>query len=345
VLKSGTALAALGAVGSLSGCFGLFGNDDGSVIDQNSRARQIPSASGALLSVDFEAVRNDDGLVAGADAVLERRHERDESMPRSVAAALDALDERYMLDPRKMHRTTAFVGEEIYTVFGNEPAETPFWGVLGETDWESDRMVRSFREVSRTETTERTYSGVSLYDNGREVVAPLGDGRVVLGSDAAVRATIDIDQGEGSGVGGQLRRAFDGTNGEYARFGSALDMRALGERLFGSQVADALPLASIQWIGTAAFRDGSQRGLRIRSKLGSATDAEQLATTAESFVALARGQGISGALAPYERLIQDIEATSNGKRMTAAYRASPAEFNEQAGNAIADLLVRLTSPT
>lgn len=344
VLKSGTALATLGVVGSLSGCFGLFESED-SVRDQNSPARQIPSEAGALLSVNFDSIRTDDGLISGANTVLERKHEQDDSLPASVSAALDGIEERYMLDPRAMNRTIGFVGSDIHTAFGDSPPENPFWGVLGYTDWESAAMVTSFKEVSRREVTESTYSGVTVYDNELEKMAALGDGRVVIGSEPAVRAIIDIDQGDTTGIDGQLRRAFDGTSGEYARFASSLDMRALGEQQFGSQVADALPLASIRSIAASVFRDGSERGLRVRAKLSSATDAEQLATTAESFVALARGQGVSTPLLrSYETAIENMETSSTGKKMTLRYRTSPGEFNGQAGQAIADLLAGLAPP-
>lgn len=335
-------LAALGAAASLGGCFGLLGGS-GSRIDPDSPARDVPGAAGALLAVDFGAILADDEILDGADAALARRRDESGEGPASVTGALDRLEERYRLDPRKMERGVAFVGEEFDAALSGTPAAAPYWGVLGYTDWRREDMVTSFRDVSLGTVTERTHGGTTAYDNGKEWMAPLGDGRVALGSRRAVRDAIDVAEGSAEGATGELRRAFDATAGEYARFALDVDFEALVERRVGEQLADAFPFGSIRYVSGAAFSEGDRRGFDVTAALGSAGDADQLASAVDTFVSITREQGLGGSfLRRYEPTIRNIDAATDGKTVTATYRADADGFGRQAGEAVADLLVAIT---
>ncbi len=340
VLRSAGGLAGLTAASSLSGCLGLFGNSGSSVIDENSPATDIPQRAGALLHVDFEAILDADGILSSTNAALNASSSRVIDPPGSVIDATDRLEGTYGLDPREMNRATAFVGEDIATTPTAADTTTPYWGVLGESDWGDDAMRESFRNAAPSRVTESTYKGQTIQEIGAETLSVIGDGTVVLGSKTAVQDTLDVANGEGNGVSGELRRIFDSADGEYAQFGINLDMGALASATLGSRAVDAIPFTSMQHIYGSLFDDGDEQGLRVVTKMGSATKAEQLAAQVDSFVGIARAQGIEGPLlGHYESTIREIETESDGKTMTTTYRAPQSGFDRLAGKLLADLLV------
>jgi hypothetical protein len=337
LLKTTGGVAGLSVAGGLSGCLGLFGGSGGGSIDEDSTAKDVPNRAGALCHVDFAALLQADELLTATDDALA---ERDTAAPDSVEAALDRLEETYNLDPRGMNGATAFVGEDIVSTPDGVTPRPAYWGVVGYTDWEPAAMRESFRNAAPSRVTESTYDGNTVLQIGGETLSVLGEDKVVFGTRPAVEETIDVAAGNASGVTGELRRAFDTASGGYAQFGVNLDMVALGTQLLGSQAVDAIPFSSIQHSYGSLFDDGSERGVRLVVKLGSATKAEQLAAQIDSFVGIAKAQGVnSRLLSRYEPAIQGIETTTDGKILTATYRVSKASFDDVAAQLLADFLL------
>ena len=338
VLRSG-GLAGLGVAGGLSGCLGLFGAGGGAGVDPNSVARDVPGRAGALLHVDVETLLSADDLRTAANAVLAARAVRREGAPGDVDTALGNLQRTYNLDPRKLHRATGFVGSSLPETPTESTSHSPYWGVRGYSDWTASAMYASFRDAAPNRVTESTHADTTVLTIGDESLAAFDDGGVILGSREAVEETIDVAQGRQDGLTGDLRRAFDAASGTYGEFALDLDMAAVASRVLGERAVDAIPVASIRHMYGSMFDDGGDRGVRVVTKLGSATDAEQLAAQVDSFVGIARAQGVDGLLGPFENVVKGVETSTDGKVMTATYRASTGEFNEAAGRLVADFLL------
>lgn len=319
---AGVVVGVTSGVGT-SGCLGLFGADGQSTVDENSPAENIPDRAGVLFHVDFERLLSTDGPLTG------------------IGQTRAGLRETYGLDPRKMRRATAFAGRDIATTIGESTNEA-YWGVFGETDWRPEATYDSFRTVAPGRVTESTYDGNRILRIGGDSISVLDGGTVVLGSPTAVKETIDVVTGDAGGVTGTLRRAFDGANGEYARFGADFDMVPLASRVLGSRAVDAIPVANVRYAYGGLFDDGDERGFRIVVRLDSATKAEQLSAQVDSFVAIARAQGLDNTpLAGYERVVQALETDTDGKTMTTTYRVPTGEFDGVVGRVLTDLLLDL----
>ncbi|MFC7134998.1 MULTISPECIES: hypothetical protein [Salinibaculum] len=338
VLRATGGLAGLGTAASIAGC-GIFGGSGTEGSDADSPAADVPDRAGALLSVDFQALRETESFVDAANAELGERGGANSQVPPSVTAALDGLAGVYDLDPRQLNRALAFVGRGAVET----PTETPsppYWGVVGDTDWGREEMLRSFRNAAPARVREATHAGTTVLGIGPEHLAVLGDGKVVLGSETAVRDGVDVANGTEGGVGGRLRSAFDAASGQYVRFGVDLDMAAVAARVLGQQAVDAVPFSAIRYVRGSVFEDGDRRGLRVVTKLGSAGKAEQLSAQVDSFVGIARAQGLDRpALQPYEGVIRGLETTTDGKLMRATYRADDGEFAAVVGHVLASFLV------
>lgn len=341
LLRETGTLAGLGVVGSLSGCLGLFGDSESG---DDSPAKDVPSRAGALLHGDFQRLFTAEGVLTSADEALAKR-ERPAGTPDSVEGMLEWLRETYSLDPRQLNRATAFVGRDVVESETLGRAMPEYWGVIGYTDWGDDAMRTSFRNAAPERVTESTHDGATVLEIGAESLSVLGDGVVVLGSKPAVEDTIDVFDGSGATVTDSLRRAFDASAGEFARFAADVDAAALATRTLGAQVTEVIPAESIGRVHGSVFDDGEGRGVRVIVGLGSATDAEQLAAQIDSFVGLVRAQGFdSPPLDRYERLLGGVETTTDGKQLTATYRAPPEMFDDVAGQALADSLLRIVQP-
>jgi len=343
VLRAG-GLASLGVAGGLSGCLGLFGGGGGGGVDPNSVAKDVPGRAGALGHVDFETLLSADDLRTAANVVLAAGATRREGAPGDVDTALGELQRTYNLDPRKLHRATGFVGHSIVATSTESASDSPYWGVRGYSDWTPSATYASFRDVAPSRVTESTHAGTTVLTIGTESLAAFDDGGVVLGSRQAVEDAIDVAEGRQDGLTGDLRRAFDAASGTYGEFALDLDMATVAARVLGERAVDAIPVASIQHMYGSMFDDGSERGVRVVTKLGSATDAEQLAAQVDSFVGIARAQGVDGLLGPYENVISGVETSTDGKVMTATYRASTGAFNEAAGRLVANFLLGIRPP-
>ncbi len=288
VLKTGAAVASVGVLGSLSGCSSLL-ESDSETADGESGAdgasADIPARSNIVMSMSFDAVLEDQAVRSAVNSALSEQASGDSMVPTSVSEALGMVEEEAGVDPRNLNDIVLFGESE------NEDGEdSDYVGWLAYTDWsqaELTGLIEESRSDNDTVTTEE-YGGTTVYvndgmDDTTERVAVLGDGTVVLGRAGATEDVVDIRNGDGEAISGDIRSAWDAASGDYARI--AMDITP--EDLPDGQAEVAAPtVRNIEYVYGSVYADGDKRGVQFNLETGSEQDAQDVKTFIDGQMAL-----------------------------------------------------------
>lgn len=318
LLESSVALA---ATATLAGCGGLLGTDP----ETAGRVESVPAGTGFVTHVDTADVLADDTLRRAIDAQLENRDGID-----SVAGALDRVETGTGLDPRGVSEVLAF------RAGGRETAVTVLW-----TDW-TDGEVRDAIEsetgVQAEGDRDRTIFGVQS-----GWIAVVEEGVYAVGRPDGVRNFLDLWDGEGESVAGDVRDGYLEAEDGYVRFGFLVDEERL-DSIPGSAVYESL-VEDIRYGYGAVLVEADQFLVRVEFEATDATAAEDLGNILEAGVVLQQeleesvGQGpVADAVAT---VIDAVEVTVDGELATVAYREPVAD----AAALVVPLLTELASPS
>ncbi|MFT4949890.1 MAG: hypothetical protein ACI9CA_002032 [Natronomonas sp.] len=303
VLRAG-GTAGLAATAALSGCAGLFGDDDGQTPDATgtSRLDAVPEGATAVVHTDLQAMFGDEALRERVNRLVA---DIGEGVPQlTVTESLDLAEERSGLDPRRMNELLAFgsvaTGEGALLVWSDF------------TDAEVTELVETSVDV-----TERTYRDRPVYASGNgSQLAVLGDGRHVLGTPAAVEGVVDVRSGETEPVGEEVRAAYNAARGGYMRFGFDIPP----ERVPGSDGQAAAAARGVEYGYGSLYRDDRSLLLSVTARSEDEESAELLRTQLESGVDTVRG-GLDRVDRPQlrsrvERLLTTTELSRDGRTVT-----------------------------
>lgn len=281
VLKTGATLASIGIASSLSGCSGLLEGDSdtadgGSGAD--GAAADIPAQSNVVMSMSFDAVLEDQAVRGAVNSALSEQSDSSSMLPASISDAFEKVEQEAGVDPRKLNDIVLF-GE---TESGDGSSDYVGW--LAYTDWSQAELTSLIEEAQTDSDTVSTeeYEGTTVYvnddmDDSTERVAILGDGTVVLGRAGATEDVIDIRNGNGDAISGEILSAWEATSGEYASF--AIDITP--EDLPDGQAEAAAPtVRNIKYAYGSVYADGDKRGVRFNLE----TDSEQDASDVKTFI-------------------------------------------------------------
>lgn len=298
VLKTGAALASVGVVGSLSGCSGML-SDDGDTADGDSgadgAAGDIPARSSVAMSMSFDAVLEDQAVRGAVNNALSSQSDSASMLPSSVSEAFGMVEEESGVDPRKLNDVVLF-GES-----SDDGDESEYVGWLVYTDW-SQAELQSYLDEKRASTpdgetasggsygdvTTEEYGGTTVYvnedmDDSTERMAILSDGTVVLGRAGATNDVIDIRNGDGDAISGELLSAWEAASGEYATIAMDITPEDLPD---GQAEAAAPTVRNIEYVYGSVYADGDKRGVRFNLETGSEQDAEDVKAFLDGQMAL-----------------------------------------------------------
>lgn len=196
----------------MAGCTGLVDEEDAVAAVDGDPVAQVPANVTTVARLDATAVSDDDGLSELAAA---------ESNSISPGTGLLAFENRTGLDPLA---ATALL---VFEVAGNGSAI----GYIVDGNWSEDAFLDTLEETTDREYDRQTTHEESVIyvpvapnddedaeddegdENGTEsvFVGVHGDGRYVVGDEAAVSASLDVRYGDADPLSGPVRNAYDET--------------------------------------------------------------------------------------------------------------------------------------
>ncbi|MFC4542910.1 DUF1818 family protein [Halosolutus amylolyticus] len=192
-----------------AGCAGLVTDEESGDDVDGDPVAQAPANAGTLVHVDAAALADDGGdrLLADLAAV--------EGDRTGTGTGVLAFENRTGLDP--------LAADELL-VFDVAPEDEAGVGYVVDGDWTADELVAAIEGTTGVEYDRRTvhdepvlYEPAAELDGGADdepageatFVGVHGDGRYVVGDEAAVRASLDVRYGDADAVSGPVRDAYD----------------------------------------------------------------------------------------------------------------------------------------
>ena len=309
VLKTGATLASLGVVGSLSGCSDLMGGDSTTTEDgsgDGGAAADIPARSNVVMSMSFDALLEDDAIRSAVNSGLSNGAPEDSMVPTSVSEAFQMAEEQAGVDPRNLNEVVLF-GESS----DEDGEESEYVGWLAYTDWSQSELQTLIEEESEGDITTEEYEGTTVYvtddmDDTTERVAILSDGTIVLGREGATNDVIDIRNGNGDAISGDILSAWNATTGDYATFAVDITPEDLPD---GQAEASAPTVRNIEYAYGSVYADGEIRGVRFNLETGSEQDAEDVKKFIDGQMSLEKEKAEDEQT---KQFIEDTEVTTDG---------------------------------
>lgn len=313
VLRTGTALGSLAALGSLGGCVDMLGGDDGT-----GKLDTVPANATTVLYADVAGFLGDDGVRESLNEQLSGLSSSADQVPDSVADALDRIESDAGLDPRKLN--------ELVT-FGEVGSDDSF-GVVVWSDWSKDDLT-SAAERNDAEFEEDSYEGKKVYsDGGDSVIGVLDAGTFTVGSESAVEAVIDVHTDNADPVGDPVRSAYEKSRNGYVRF--AFDVT---EEMIPDEAAGQFDLSVFENVetGHGSIATSGDAAFELTLTTSDADGAENVADVIDGAMAALRDQiensspsGPSGEHLADTVLgfVDDTDVTRNGTSVTVKTQGS-----------------------
>lgn len=323
-LQSQEAQVALLAIvvigGGVVGAFatGLVGGGD-------DPADQVPADVDAVFYVDGDIV-TDDATKAAMNTMIEQSGSSETD---SYEDLLSQAEDESDLDLKKFDEMIAFSKAPNESAAGVAPSPTTeYTGVIIQSDWSEDAFVNATTSDATVEYSETSYNGHTVYEPAEEPtfgsadwVGVLGDGTFVVGSEQAVKDTIDVAEGDQDAFGGPLRDEYDSLNDGYVKF--AVDVPE--DQLSEDQLSDPTSpvntnvYANTDMVSGVYFTESDSVTVRVHMTATDQSAATDIADVTDGALSLVRGSMQNETV---KSTLDDIAVEQDGERVTVEYSAS-----------------------
>jgi hypothetical protein len=222
-------------------------------------------------------------------------------------------------------------------VEGNAAVET-YFGMIMYTGVPQDTLVPTFESQVGTELTTESYGGRTIYvgTNTTEmttqetVVAPLSDGKVVVGTRPAAEDAIDVVTGSGNALGGSLRSQYQSLGSGYLRFASMVPEEQLpsGGGSGGSS-GQINGLDDLTAVSGRFYTSGSNVGMDVNMHTAGSQSASDLA---QSIGGLIQFQAAQSENDDIREVLNAIDTSASGTTATVAYQQSVSKLQTYVEN-------------
>lgn len=205
-------VAAPGCTAINPGDGGAGGASTGPALDS------VPDTADVVAYVNVQEMRTDSTL----RTLLNETADQTDDSAESPEEMLSDLESESGLDPAGVGQATMF-GQ-----FPNESAisDAGYFGMVVTADWTEDDVVTAVENGSEFDLESGQYAGATVYepvgDDENTWLGVVENGTYVLGTEDAVKDSIDVDAGDSEAVSGTLRTTFEDTENTLFRFASSV---------------------------------------------------------------------------------------------------------------------------
>lgn len=312
LVRTGSALTATAALGSLSGCLGLFDSNDD---EELGLVEHVPFGTTYAVHADVASVLDDEQLRAGLDEALPTDVEP-YADAESVTELLDRAEDDAGLDVRAVSETLSFGGLAL------DDAATIVWA-----DWDIADVTATLGE--QVELEEETHRDRTVYATDNAWTCELESGVFVTGAPSTTRAAIDLWAGAGQGASDRLTDAYRASLPGHIRYGFGVPPE-IAAGVPGATVNEPL-VEDIDYGYGAIYADGTERVAELNFQAADSSTAETLENALFTVVTLLGQEGGEIELPTaiesiLEAGIEDVEVDRDGEIVSVTYRNEPADL-------------------
>lgn len=193
-----------------AGCMGMLSDDGAEPIEQ------APQDSDMLFHVDMAMFDDDD-----VERLSETMADEDPATD-GIEEELDEFEDETGLDPDEAEEVLVFAEiPDMETQM--DPDAEEFAGFIVHGEWDQDDVIESIEDAEDTEYELTEYAGEEvLYEPTEEpefgtatYVGVLADGQFVMGSESAVKASLDVGYDDADPVDGDLLEMYEEMHGGH----------------------------------------------------------------------------------------------------------------------------------
>ena len=285
----------------------------------------VPQGSNLIGEVNLAGIIGNDSLTAAVASLP-----TGEGSPQSLDDLLDKAVGTTGIDFRLVSQLV---------VFADILRQDEFGGVIAKGRFEEAAIVKAIerREGKATGTSE--YRGRVVYSFGDplddQTLAFIEDSNLVLGTQAAVRAVIDVQDGERQRVSGTVRDAFNNLGKGLFSLAVAVPSEGLPNQLSEQRGIPFLPdtllglpgvfgaLQYLELVGLSVAQNGQILILRANLDFENSASASTVGDFLEGILKLV--SGLSGD-ADTSELLESVELVTDGGRMTIRLEMSQSDL-------------------
>jgi len=197
---------------------------------------------------------------------------------------------------------------------GNESA---YGGLVLHTNAGTDAAVAGIQNTTNSSYRSTTYNGATVNapaNASNRYIGVLGEGQLVVGTQAAVRDTIDVSEGDADPVGGPLRRAYENTDNGTTRFATTASGRWVPA---SGGFLDTEAYRKLDTASGTYYIDGGNAGLTVRLGASSKANAQTVAQATRGATVIGQrtieNESVAAAL-------ESVNVTREGETVTVRYR-------------------------
>lgn len=288
-------------------------------------ADQVPADVDAVIYVDGDIV-TDDATKTAMNTMLQQSPSSEvDSYDDLLAQAENESD----LDLKKFNEMIAFSKAPNGSTTGVATSpSTDYTGAIIYSEWSEDAFVNTTTTDAMVEYTETEYNGHTLHKpasqpefGSADWIGVLDDGTFVVGTEQAVKDTIDVTEGNHDTFSGTLRSEYDSLNDGYVKFAVDVPQDQLSEDDFanpGSQLNTNV-YANTDMVTGVYFTESESVTLRTHLIATDESAASDIKDVTDGGISLARGSLTNETV---KNTLDAITVEQDGSKVTVEYEAS-----------------------
>lgn len=245
-----------------------------------------------------------------------------ESGPESMSESLQEFENETGLDPTK--------AEEV-VIFGQTSEQASpstsgprYVGIILHADWSNDAFVSALEDADETEYTKTSYSGTTVYESTGTTgeaswVGLLGDGQYVIGTEQAVKDTIDVTTDDADSWGGDLRSTYENTRDGYVTMAMDVPEERIPDQRTGTSPVDPTQYNKVRILSMVYYTKSDGVGLEMRMKAKNTDAAKDVADVTDGGVSFVRGSIKDEAV---KETLRDIEVSREESTVVVTFEST-----------------------
>ncbi|MFB6104340.1 MAG: hypothetical protein ABEJ57_04550 [Halobacteriaceae archaeon] len=303
-----------------AGCGGVIPGSDGGGADAGAALDTVPAKATGIVYVDVDGLLQSDAHRDLTNTYLSvlANQSAGYSGPTTAEEAIAQAKNESGLDPSSIDAITAFSAAD---------AAGDYSGVIVTGSFTESEFVTAQSEQQTYNFTETTYAGQPFYKPKNPpryadtmYIGVLGDGKVVTGSEAAVKDAIDVSVGNADAISGAVKTAFQNSRDGFIRFGATVPQDQLPtDAANRSLPVDASVYSKVTTVWGAHYVSGDTVGATFTMQATSADAATDIRDVTDGAVSLASGYVSSDTA---KEQLRNITVTKDGDTVTVTFENS-----------------------